>query len=192
MGASPCQEEKKTTPSLTTNELTRPLYSLYLSVRKNFLSLSLRLLSMEAAMVPQKTAGVLLSNVIATATLKEEAGEFIHAAEPATGAVHVVAVIPVVHSSLDEHVKDANGELIHGGFKRGGAENGPDGVYDEVELEDLDYDVDLEEYSYPCPCGDRFRICKDDMLDGEDIARCASCSLLLRVIYDPEDLEEDD
>lgn len=39
-------------------------------------------------------------------------------------------------------------------------------------------------YHYPCPCGDRFEITKLDLRDGEDIAKCPSCSLLVRVIYD--------
>ena len=31
-------------------------------------------------------------------------------------------------------------------------------VYDEIEIEDLDFDEETSEFSYPCPCGDRFRI----------------------------------
>jgi diphthamide biosynthesis protein 3 len=54
--------------------------------------------------------------------------------------------------------------------------------FDEVELEDMDYDENLESYVYPCPCGDIFRLSKTDMLEGEDIARCPSCSLLLKVV----------
>ena len=41
-------------------------------------------------------------------------------------------------------------------------------------------------YTSPCPCGDLFAISVDDLLDGEDLADCPSCSLLLRVTYDPE------
>lgn len=82
--------------------------------------------------------------------------------------------------------------LLNGGYKRPGFENGPDGYYDEVEIEDMEYDEDTETFTYPCPCGDKFVITKDDLLDGEDIARCPSCSLLIKVIYDPEDLEEED
>lgn len=87
----------------------------------------------------------------------------------------------------------ASGELLNGGYKRGGAENDPEtGVYDEIEIEDMEYDEDTETYTYPCPCGDKFSITKEDLLDGEDIARCPSCSLLLKIIYDPDDLEEED
>ncbi|RCH81542.1 Diphthamide biosynthesis protein 3, partial [Rhizopus azygosporus] len=40
----------------------------------------------------------------------------------------------------------------------------------------------------------KFEISVDDLRDGEDIARCPSCSLIIRVIYDPDDFadEEDD
>lgn len=98
-------------------------------------------------------------------------------------------IAPVVSNATAVGV---DGELINGGYKRGGAANGPDGYYDEVEIEDMEYDSAAEEYRYPCPCGDTFRISKDELLAGEDIARCASCSLLLKVIYDPDDLEDDD
>ncbi|KAJ1553486.1 Diphthamide biosynthesis protein 3, partial [Nowakowskiella sp. JEL0078] len=80
-----------------------------------------------------------------------------------------------------------------------------------VELEDMFFDSELNTYFWDCPCGDRFQITEvrhshsntsgdnkltqEELRDGEDIARCPSCSLLLRVIYDPEDFcnfEEDD
>jgi diphthamide biosynthesis protein 3 len=31
-------------------------------------------------------------------------------------------------------------------------------IYEEVELEDLDFDPIKQLYTYPCPCGDKFRI----------------------------------
>lgn len=62
-------------------------------------------------------------------------------------------------------------------------------IYDEVEIEDMEYEEETGKYYYPCPCGDRFVIHEDELLAGEDIARCPSCSLLIRVIYD---LEEED
>lgn len=58
------------------------------------------------------------------------------------------------------------------------------GVYEEVEIEDMTYDAALDIYHYPCPCGDRFEICLADMRDGEDIARCPSCSLEILVIFE--------
>lgn len=60
-------------------------------------------------------------------------------------------------------------------------------VYDEVEIEEMEFDEGLNAYLYPCPCGDQFVLTMDDLLDGEEIARCPSCSLLLRVIYDAPD-----
>eukprot|EP00048_Salpingoeca_helianthica_P017907 m.239628 g.239628 ORF g.239628 m.239628 type:complete len:84 (+) comp22725_c0_seq1:52-303(+) len=59
--------------------------------------------------------------------------------------------------------------------------------HDEVEIEDFEYDEATETYTYPCPCGDIFRISKEDLMYGEDIARCASCSLLIRVIYNVDE-----
>ncbi|KAF9196292.1 Diphthamide biosynthesis protein 3 [Haplosporangium sp. Z 11] len=76
--------------------------------------------------------------------------------------------------------------------------------YDEIEIEassftfcffciaDFEYDEDEDIYFYPCPCGDRFQITKEELQDGEDIARCPSCSLLIRVIYDPDDFVDED
>ncbi|PVU97803.1 hypothetical protein BB559_001901 [Furculomyces boomerangus] len=65
-------------------------------------------------------------------------------------------------------------------------------VYDEVEIEDMEFDEDLGIYSYPCPCGDKFQITLEELYSGEDVAKCPSCSLLLRVIYEPEDFCESD
>ncbi|XP_013378846.1 DPH3 homolog [Lingula anatina] len=59
--------------------------------------------------------------------------------------------------------------------------------HDEVEIEDMEYDEETETYYYPCPCGDRFEITKEELEDGEDVATCPSCSLIIKVIYDPED-----
>ncbi|RIB21940.1 hypothetical protein C2G38_2014578 [Gigaspora rosea] len=62
--------------------------------------------------------------------------------------------------------------------------------YDEIEIEDFEFDEETQTYHYPCPCGDRFEITMDDLIDGEEIARCPSCSLMVRVIYDPDDFQE--
>ncbi|ORY04732.1 zf-CSL-domain-containing protein [Basidiobolus meristosporus CBS 931.73] len=64
--------------------------------------------------------------------------------------------------------------------------------YDEVEIEDLEFDEENEVYHYPCPCGDRFEITLEDLYDGEEIARCPSCSLIIRVIYDPDEFQRED
>lgn len=57
-------------------------------------------------------------------------------------------------------------------------------IYDEVEIEDMTYDPTLEIYHYPCPCGDRFEISIADLRDGEEIAVCPSCSLMIKVIFE--------
>jgi diphthamide biosynthesis protein 3 len=56
------------------------------------------------------------------------------------------------------------------------------------DLKDMTYDAALQTYTYPCPCGDRFQIAIDDLRDGEEIAVCPSCSLMIRVIFDVDDL----
>ena len=63
-------------------------------------------------------------------------------------------------------------------------------IYDEIEIEDMDYDKKEQVYTYPCPCGDKFRITLEELWDGEDIAKCPSCTLRIMVIYDEEDLPE--
>lgn len=59
--------------------------------------------------------------------------------------------------------------------------------HDEVEIEDFEFDEDDETYYYPCPCGDRFAITLEELECGEEVATCPSCSLIVKVIYNPED-----
>lgn len=59
--------------------------------------------------------------------------------------------------------------------------------YDEIELEDMEFDEGKQAFTYPCPCGDKFEITLEQLKNEEDIARCPSCTLLIRVIYDPLD-----
>ncbi|KAI3340213.1 zf-CSL-domain-containing protein [Ustulina deusta] len=62
-------------------------------------------------------------------------------------------------------------------------------VYDEVEIEDMTFDETLQIFHYPCPCGDRFEIALADLQDeATDIAVCPSCSLMIRVIFDQDNL----
>ena len=63
-------------------------------------------------------------------------------------------------------------------------------VYDEIEIEDMDYDSDLQSYYYPCPCGDKFMVTLQLLHEDYDIATCPSCSLRIRVIFDSEQLPE--
>ena len=53
--------------------------------------------------------------------------------------------------------------------------------YDEVEWQDMTWDAASRRFSHPCPCGDVFGVALDELLGGEEVARCPSCSLLLRV-----------
>ncbi|XP_015336470.1 DPH3 homolog [Marmota marmota marmota] len=65
--------------------------------------------------------------------------------------------------------------------------NEPKAVFHvEVEMEDFQHDEDSETYFYPCPCGDNFSITKEDLENGEDVATCPSCSLIIKVIYDKD------
>lgn len=50
-------------------------------------------------------------------------------------------------------------------------------VYDEIEIEDLEFDSSNSTFWYDCPCGDKFRITLDELRQGENIAECPSCTL---------------
>lgn len=63
--------------------------------------------------------------------------------------------------------------------------------YDEIEIEDMTWDEVKGVYHYPCPCGDRFEISRKQLANYEDVATCPSCSLVIRVIYDPLDFEDE-
>jgi len=63
-------------------------------------------------------------------------------------------------------------------------------IYEEIEIEDMTYDAEQFLYTYPCPCGDKFTITLEELWDGEDVAKCPSCTLRIMVIYEEEDLPE--
>jgi diphthamide biosynthesis protein 3 len=52
--------------------------------------------------------------------------------------------------------------------------------YDEIEIEDMEYIEEEEIYYFPCPCGDKFQISRNDLVNGDEIAHCPSCSLIIR------------
>ncbi len=56
--------------------------------------------------------------------------------------------------------------------------------YDEIEIEDMTYHEATTLYTYPCPCGDQFEISLADLRDGEEVAVCPSCSLMIKVIFE--------
>ncbi|EGR29971.1 hypothetical protein IMG5_145200 [Ichthyophthirius multifiliis] len=64
------------------------------------------------------------------------------------------------------------------------------GVYDEIEIEDMDFDEETGVFTYPCPCGDRFVITLEMIKNNNDIGTCPSCSLTIRVIYDENQYKE--
>ncbi|OWA52270.1 hypothetical protein BV898_16728 [Hypsibius exemplaris] len=59
--------------------------------------------------------------------------------------------------------------------------------HDEIEIEDFEFDEESDIYTYPCPCGDRFTISREELANGDEIARCPSCSLIIKVIYNLDD-----
>ena len=63
-------------------------------------------------------------------------------------------------------------------------------VYDEIEIEDLDFDAETGVFYYPCPCGDKFQITLEEIKLGNDIAKCPSCSLTIRIVYDANSYKE--
>ncbi|KAI5172589.1 diphthamide biosynthesis protein 3 [Pancytospora epiphaga] len=62
--------------------------------------------------------------------------------------------------------------------------------YDEVDILDFTYHSSSAQFTYPCPCGDLFIISLVDMQNGETVARCPSCSLIVLVTYEKKDLEK--
>ncbi len=62
-------------------------------------------------------------------------------------------------------------------------------LYDEIDIADFTWSLEERTFYYPCPCGDRFFIRVDEMLDGEDIAGCPSCSLRIRILFDEASLD---
>lgn len=72
----------------------------------------------------------------------------------------------------------------------GEEESSEEVFHDEVEIEDFQYDEETETFTYPCPCGDLFTISREDLENGEEVATCPSCSLIVKVIYNPDDIDD--
>ena len=70
-----------------------------------------------------------------------------------------------------------------------------DGYYLEIEISVMDWDEETLTFSYECPCGDKFLLTQEQIEQGETIARCPSCSLIVKVIYqieyESEEFEQD-
>ena len=71
-----------------------------------------------------------------------------------------------------------------------GADIEIENIYDEVEIDDMEFETDDNTFYYPCPCGDKFRISIAHLKQGKDIATCPSCSLQIRIILDEDFLED--
>lgn len=63
-------------------------------------------------------------------------------------------------------------------------------IYDQVEIEDMEWDDELSAFTFQCPCGDVFQITRAELSDGEEIAHCPSCTLVIKVVYDADDYQE--
>lgn len=73
-------------------------------------------------------------------------------------------------------------------------------IYDEIEIDDMDFDEDEGRFTYPCPCGDKFQInivhtsliinIQKDIVNGLDIGTCPSCSLQIKIIFDEDYLRD--
>lgn len=64
-------------------------------------------------------------------------------------------------------------------------------LYDEIEIEDMAFVAGERggSFTYPCPCGDRFILSVEELLGGEDVAPCPSCSLRIRIVFDADTIE---
>lgn len=57
-------------------------------------------------------------------------------------------------------------------------------IYDEIDLEDMQFDQESNLFTFPCPCGDRFEVSLDDLINGvTEIATCPNCGLEIQVLY---------
>jgi len=71
-----------------------------------------------------------------------------------------------------------------------GADIEVENIYDEIEIDDMDFEADENTFYYPCPCGDKFRITLMQLKEGVIIATCPSCSLQIKIISDEDFLED--
>lgn len=55
----------------------------------------------------------------------------------------------------------------------------------------MEWNDALNAFTYQCPCGDLFQITRGELAQGELIAHCPSCSLVIKVIYDEDDFADD-
>lgn len=54
----------------------------------------------------------------------------------------------------------------------------------------MEWNEELQAFTYQCPCGDFFQITLEELSAGEEVAKCPSCSLYVRVIYNFDDFAD--
>ncbi|EDO05538.1 CSL zinc finger domain containing protein [Babesia bovis T2Bo] len=62
-------------------------------------------------------------------------------------------------------------------------------IYETIALGDCHYDKDQKIFYYMCPCGDLFEFSLGQLLDGNLVSECPSCSLRVRIDLKDGDLE---
>jgi diphthamide biosynthesis protein 3 len=91
--------------------------------------------------------------------------------------VKVLCLQPTMQAKYEEYFKQASR-----------MEDDELAFYDEVDIKEFEFrDGKL---CYPCPCGDSFEITAEELRNGEIIARCPSCSLIVNIIYEEEDIQK--
>ena len=68
-------------------------------------------------------------------------------------------------------------------FEDEGEESEEEGLYhyETVELTEMEYQPEIDLFRYNCPCGDWFQITSSEILRGDRVAHCPSCSLTIFV-----------
>jgi diphthamide biosynthesis protein 4 len=61
----------------------------------------------------------------------------------------------------------------------------------EVDLDDLAFDDADAIYSYQCRCGAALSVAESDLLVGVDVYPCQQCSLVVRILYEWQPIEEE-
>ena len=73
-------------------------------------------------------------------------------------------------------------------FSKSKKEDDFESFYDEIDILEFIYHKETQQFTYPCPCGDLFIISLQDLRNGETVARCPSCSLIVFAVYSDKDL----
>lgn len=63
-------------------------------------------------------------------------------------------------------------------------------LYETVTLQDCQFSAEENVFYYLCPCGDLFEFQVEELLKGNLLAECPSCSLRARMVLKKGELEE--